>query len=475
MTAEQVRMALEYARLTARRSFVSYLVNCDPNYKMRWFHRVIAERCQMLADGEIRKLMIFCPPQHGKSRIVSQEFPAWLLGVDPRAKIVACSYSSNLSSTFCRSVQRTIDSDAYAEVFGERTAQGLKRTSDFFDAPGGGFYKAVGVCGSLTGTPADVAIIDDPVKDALEAYSSTYRERVWEWYNSVLTTRLHNGSRQIFIMTRWHEDDLAGRILKAEGGEWDVLSIPAICEEDGDGALASGRKVGEPLWPQRHSLERLLEQRERSPRTFSALYQQNPIVQEGNIVISSWFRRVKMSDYEREKYGRERKVVFFVDTAYTDKSGNDPTGIIAADMVGETLYILHGQKVRLKFPDLVRFIQTYAREHGYNRFSSIRIEPKANGLSVIDQLREGTGLNVAKTPTPTESKETRLCAASPAIECGRVALVEGEWTDEFVDEVCGFPAKAHDEYVDVLCYAVSHFLSNGFRTIDAAGTARKVY
>ncbi len=130
----------------------------------------------------------------------------------------------------------------------------------------------------MTGTPVDIAIIDDPVKDANEANSITYRQRVWDWYNTVLSTRLHNSSRQLFIMTRWHEDDLAGRILKAESQEWTVLAIPAICEQEYDGGL-SERHIGDALWPSHHSIEKLQKQKARAPREFNALYQQHPTIE----------------------------------------------------------------------------------------------------------------------------------------------------------------------------------------------------
>lgn len=179
--------------------------------------------------------MIFVPPQHGKSEILSRNFPAWAFGYDPDLKIVGCSYSSDLAKQFSRSIQRIMDSPEYLHIFPEtrlnssnlRTVtRGYLRNVDMFEIVNHkGFYKAQGVCGSLTGTAVDIAIIDDPVKDAIEAYSPTYRERVWEWYTSVLLTRLHNNSRQLFIMTRWHEDDLAGRILSREADKWEVCQF----------------------------------------------------------------------------------------------------------------------------------------------------------------------------------------------------------------------------------------------------------
>ena len=396
-------------------------------------------------------------PTHN-SEIVSRKFPAWALGRNPNTRLVGCSYSADLAQQFSRSIQRTIDDDCYKEVFPDTQLNGGKqsgfiRNVDLFEVVGyGGFYKAVGVGGSLTGTPVDIGIIDDPVKDALEANSETYRNRVWEWYTDVFLTRLHNNSKQILIQTRWHADDLAGRLLDREGDTWTVVSIPAIRE---DKLMADDpREVGEALWEERHSLVRLREIEKRSPRTFAALYQQRPTIEGGNIVKSDWFRRVSQYDFDHI-HGNE-PMVFFIDTAYTDKSDNDPTGIIATCKIGNDIYVAHGEKVLMRFPDLLRFLPNYVKEHGYTQASSVRIEPKANGLSVIDQLRATTGLNVVATPSPHDGKETRLNAASPTIESGRVVLVDGAWTEQFIDEVCGFPSKPHDEYVDVLCYAIDY-------------------
>jgi predicted phage terminase large subunit-like protein len=335
----------------------------------------------------------------------------------------------------------------------------------------GGFYKAVGVGGSLTGTPADLGIIDDPVKDAVEAGSPTYRNRVWEWYTDVFLTRLHNESKQILIMTRWHEDDLAGRLLKQEPEKWVVINIPAVLEDMSN--PDDPRKVGEALWEERHSLQRLLDVEQRSPRTFAALYQQRPVINGGNIVKREWFKHISLAEFKR--IYKDEPIVFFLDTAYTDKTQDDPSGIIATCKIGNDLFVTHAQKVLMRFPDLLRFIPEYARQHGYSRRSSIRIEPKANGISVIDQLKATTGLNVVATPSPKDSKETRLYAVSPTIEGGRVVLVDGAWNEPFIDEVCGFPSNPHDEYVDIIGYAIDYHIANPFKPIDKAMTARKVY
>ena len=461
-------------KIESQESLSVFLNYQNPSYERKWFHELIADRCQQLFEGKFQRLMIFVPPQHGKSEIVSRNFPAWALGRDPDMKIAGCSYSSDLARQFSRSIQRVIDSQEYFDIFPSTTLNasnlrantkgGYLRNIDSFEiVEHKGFYKAVGVCGPLTGTPVDLAIIDDPVKDAIEAYSQTYRDRVWEWYVNVLLTRLHNGSRQILIMTRWHEDDLAGRLLKKEPEKWEVISIPAI-KESHDTDDYDHRELGEALWPEKHSLEKLMDLRTLSERTFISLYQQRPTVDGGNIIKSDWFQRCSYQQFAELR--TKEPIIFFLDTAYTDDAKNDPSGIIATCRVGKLIYILNAKKVLLKFPDLIRFIPNYVRENGYTGSSSIRIEPKANGLSVIDQLREMTKLNITRTPTPKESKETRLNVASPTVESGRVVIVDGSWNDEFITEVCGFPAKAHDEYVDLLCYAVDYHSSHTLATRD---------
>lgn len=433
-----------------------------PSYQREWFHTLIADKCQELYEGKITKLMIFVPPQHGKSEIVSRRFPAWAFGQDPSLKIVGCSYSSDLAEGFSRSIQLTMDSDLYKSVFPnsaipQRGGNGLKRNIDYFDTLSGGFYKAVGVTGGLTGTPADIAIIDDPVKDKIEAYSQTYRDRVWDWYTDVLLTRLHNKSKQLLIMTRWHDDDLAGRILKREGDEWDVFLLPAIKEDNSN--PADPREIGEALWESQHSLERLRATERRSPRTFAALFQQHPSVDGGNIWRKDWFRKISQVAFAGIKRA-DIVTHFFLDTAYTRDTGNDPSGIIAACRIGNNMYITNAQSVYKNFPDLIRWLPSYVMAHDYSESSTLRIEPKANGLSVIDQLQEETTLNVTSTPPPVDSKEVRANANSAKIECGRVFIVEGEWNDAFLHQVSQFPAVAHDEFVDITNYAIDYLIND---------------
>ena len=479
-----MRLRREKLKLEAPTSFSRFLGYSNPKYELEWFHKEIADHCQMLLEGKIKNLMVFMPPQHGKSEIISRNFPAFAFGQNPDLKIVGSSYSADLAEQFSRAIQRTIDSREYHEIFPDtylngsdgRYVKNCIRNVDFFELVGHrGFYKAVGVGGALTGTPVDIAIIDDPVKDANEANSVTYRQRVWDWYNTVLTTRLHNHSRQLFIMTRWHEDDLAGRILKAEPNEWVVLSIPAICEQEHDGGK-SDRHIGDALWPSHHSIEKLLKQKARAPREFSALYQQHPTMEGGNIVKRHWFKKISLAEFRSLRFNEPMH--FYLDTAYNKKKqgqDNDPSGILAACRIRNYIYIYNAMKVWKEMPDLLRFLPDYMSANEASDESKLHVEPKANGESVIQMLKEISTLNVKETETPKDSKEVRLRAVSPRIECGRVFLVDGDWNEEFLDEVCGFPTQPHDEFVDILGYAINDLYMDEDNEIDYDNLSKSVF
>lgn len=272
----------------AKRNLIDFVTYCKDGYQVNWHHQLLCDYLDKFARGEIRRLMVFIPPQHGKSELVSRNLPAFILGRNPKAKIVLASYSADLSSSFNRDCQRIIDGEKYHEVFPDTrlsssnvvaAAKGswLRNSSIFETVDHGGFLKTVGVGGSLTGTPADFAIIDDPVKDSIEAMSPTYQFRTWNWFNDVLYTRIHNVSGILVTQTRWDVNDLSGKLLAEmeKGGEqWTVLSLPAV--KTPGGHPEDPRQDGEALWPERHGIDKLDQVRRQSIRTFEALYQQNP-------------------------------------------------------------------------------------------------------------------------------------------------------------------------------------------------------
>ena len=289
----------ELSLYLARNYLLDFTEKTYPEYKTAWYHKLICSKLDDLLCGKIKRLMIFTPPQHGKSELVSRRLPAFALGRNPCEKIAACSYSADLSEKFNREVQRIIDTHEYAEIFPKTKLNSsnvvsnsrgswLRNSSIFETVDYGGIYKSVGVGGPLTGNKVDLGIIDDPIKDRLEAQSETFRNRVWEWYLDVFSTRLHNESRQLLTMTRWHENDLAGRLLETEPAKWEVLSLPAISEDMKNSC--DPRQIGEALWPERHSLQNILDIKAKSERTFTSMYQQRPAPSEGGMFKEKWFK-----------------------------------------------------------------------------------------------------------------------------------------------------------------------------------------
>lgn len=314
----------------ARSYFKDFVLYTKPDYKFNWHHESICEKLQAFASGEIKKLMLFVPPQHGKSELATRRLPAFMLGLNPDSKIAICSYSATMASSFNRDIQRVIDDVPYSEVFPETTLNAnsainpskntFLRNSETFEIIGHqGFVKTVGVGGSLTGTPVDIGIIDDPFKDREEAMSNTIREKVYNWYTDVFSTRLHNDSQQLIIMTRWHQDDLAGRILLTDN-DWEVIIYQAVKEKDIPG---DPRAFGEALWPEKHSLERLLKIKQDTPITFDSLYQQEPKANKETLVFPEWSEIDEMPDLT-EQYG--------IDFGF-------PTGIVEVKWHNKNLYL----------------------------------------------------------------------------------------------------------------------------------------
>ena len=273
----------------ARRQLITFTQHTYTGYVASWHHIEYAKKLDAFIRKEIKNLMVFMPPQHGKSELCSRRMPAKLLGDRPDSRVAIVSYNHTFASKFNRDVQRIIDSEEYQTLFpgtmlnaqNIRTVAGTYvRNADEFEIVGKrGSLVSVGVGGGLTGRPVDVLIIDDPYKDQKAAWSPVTRSSIQDWYDAVAQTRLHNESQQLITLTRWHEDDLAGRILKAERDKWEVVIFPAI--KEGPPIEYDPREPGQALWPEVHSLERMEAAKKRNLYVFNAMYQQNPKPAEG--------------------------------------------------------------------------------------------------------------------------------------------------------------------------------------------------
>ena len=283
------------------RNLLSFTRYTLPSFIPAPFHVAYYEVLTRFAMGEIKKLMITMPPQHGKSEGATRRLPAFVLGQDPDKRVAIVSYNATKARKFNRELQRIMDDDRYYELFPQtllagqtsyqeqgKRSRNYARNADECEIVGyQGSFKTIGVGGSLTGEPVDMLIMDDLYKDAASAWSPVIRQNVADWYDTVASTRLHNDSQQLMVFTRWHMEDLAGRLLEQEGvydpienpQGWTLISFPAI--QNKPPTELDSRAEGEPLWPERHSLSKLLEIKERTPTVFESMYQQNPQPSQG--------------------------------------------------------------------------------------------------------------------------------------------------------------------------------------------------
>lgn len=406
-------------------------------------------------------LIINVPPGTSKTKILSVMATCWAIARMPEIKIFVGSYSDSAVLGISDEIKIILRSELYASYFPNvQIRRGMDSKHEFRTTKNGQFF-AFTIGGTITSKHADILVVDDPLNPK-QAASESSLEVAKSFMSKTLPSRKVDKAvtPTLLIMQRLHENDPSGILLKKKGEKIHHICLPAELSihvkpekyKDfyKDGLLDKLRLNREVLDEAKIDLGSI---------AYSGQYGQTPTAEGGNIVKSDWFQYVSMEHFLRIWDRRQSPMVFFGDTAYTDNSDeNDPSGFIATCKIQNDLYIYSAKKVYLKFPDLIKFLPEWVKTNWYSGGSSLRIEPKANGLSVIQQLQSNSGLSVIKTPSPKDDKKTRLTAASPRVEAGRVFLVHGPWNEEFVDEICGFPNKAHDEYVDVLCYAVDYHL-----------------
>lgn len=466
LTDERFETAIK--REKCKRSLFSFvqefwpvIIKEEPVYN--WHIPYLCEELQKLAGYIVRRetkpydIIINIPPGTTKSTITTIMYPAWLWTQDPSIRIITNSYSMSLSIEHTTKSRDIITSDLYRRLFPEVVIRSDKRQKMSYENTQTGARYTTSTGGTITGKHAHVIINDDPLNPG-QSYSAIEIASANEHTKTLSTRKVDKkNTPTITIMQRLHEQDVTGYLLAKKGEKIHHINLPAKLMDSVKPERLKERYIDGYLDPLRLSQEVLDEALiDLGSRAYAGQYDQEPQEEGGNIVKREWFRTI--SRYDFEKIRNNAPIVFFADTAYTANTNNDPTGIIGTCKIGNDLYITKARKVNMKFPDLIRFMPEFVKENGYDHRSTIRIEPKANGISVIDQLKEITELNVTRTPSPVDDKETRLNAASPSVECGRVILVEDQWNEEFVVEVCGFPNRSHDEYVDLLCYAVDYHI-----------------
>lgn len=425
-------------------------------------HLIINDALEDVAFERTDRLIINISPQVGKSTLISHYFPAWFLGRFPDKRVLLTSYNAEMARSWSRKVRDTFTE--YGKIFNHRlTVRTDVNRADAWDiVMHAGMYSA-GVGGSITGRSAYLAIIDDPIKNQEEANSPGHREKIWEWYQSALKTRIVNGAI-IIVATRWHDDDLPGRLLKEEGriedgGRWRHIRIPAIADSEDD---PLGRSIGEGLWPERSPLSWWEEVRKSTPpRIWEALYQNNPSPDQGVTFQREWLENF-YDDDPLEIRKDCIQVVQAWDTSFKTGVSSDYSACVTIGIHKNRYLLLDVYRARLEYPQLYAAVEAQYKKHSPNL---VLIENAASGQSLIQQLRQQSMLPIVPV-NPQGSKVARAEAITTLFASGRVLLPSrAPWLSSYISELMRFPKDAHDDQVDATVYALTRLRTSGGEAI----------
>lgn len=423
-------------RRRARAGLLDFTQYTNPAYASAPHHRLIAEKLEAVERGEIKRLMICMPPRHGKSELASRRFPAWFIGRNPGNQIIAASYNSDLANDFGREVRNIVSSPEFGALFKSSLAPDSK-AANRWHTDAGGMYVAAGVGTAITGRGADVLLIDDPFKDRQEADSEITRQRVWDWYTSTAYTRLMPDGAVIVINTRWHDDDLSGRLLaesEDEGDKWDVVSLPAIDQ------------AGAALWPEWYPLDRLEQIKAVLPaRDWNALYQQNPIPDDGDFFKADWFGEYDELPKNLRMYGAS-------DYAVTADGGDYTEHGVAGVDSSNNLYIADWWRKQSASDAWIESQCDLIIEHepmiwfGEKGVIQKSIEPY-----LLRRMQERQAFCRLEWLPSISDKPTRARPVQALASMGKVLLPKkAPWKSDLLSQLLRFPAGKYDDGVDVL-------------------------
>ena len=423
----------------ARSRLITYVENTFPGYDAAPHIVEMATHLEAIERGDIDRLLIIEPPRHGKSLLVSQRFPAWYMGRNPTDEVIHCSYGGELVSGFGRRLRNLMLSDEHTSVFPECRLATDSKAANLWHTSQDGVYVAAGVGGPITGRGAHLLLIDDPVKSREEAESETMRNRAWDWYQNDAYTRLmRNGGRIVCVSTRWHEDDLVGRLLndQAKGGDqWTMLHHQAI------------RNDGSVLWPAKYPLE-VLERTKRAigPRAWQSLYQGDPTPEAGAYFKRDWITMAPMPPKEELRYYGAS------DYAVTDDGGDYTVhAVVGIDTIGRMWLVdlWRKQTTSLKWigPMLDMMVKwnpvCWAEEKG-------QIEKAVGPFLLKEQMARKVYTRREQFTSATD-KPTRARSIQGRIEyLGLYLPHDAPWASTVETELLKFPTGTHDDIVDTL-------------------------
>jgi len=431
--------------------FLTFVKHVWPDFIQGSHHKVVADKFNKLAEGKIKRLIINMPPRHTKSEFASYLLPAWMVGKNPKLKIIQSTNTTELSIRFGRKAKFLLDSPEYQEVFQTRLKEDSQAAGKWETQQGGEYY-ASGVGSAITGRGADLLIIDDPHSEQ-DAMNMAAMDRTYEWYTSGPRQRLQPGGAIVVVMTRWNEKDLTGRLLHAQSetraDQWEVVEFPAVLPSK------------EALWPEYWDTDALKKVKASiGIQKWNAQYMQDPTSEEGAIIKREWWR-----DWDDDKMPKIQHIIQSYDTAFmktekADYSAITTWGIFEKDEdSGPMLILVDSTKGRYEFPELRRVAMD---QYGYWQPETVIIESKASGLPLTYELRK-MGIPVINfSPSKGNDKHSRVNAVSPLFESGRIwAPKHMEFAKEVIEECAAFPYGDYDDLVDSMTQAVMRFRQGG--------------
>ena len=436
----------------ARKELISFCIATDPEFVSNWHLELIANKLQEIESGKFiergkKILIVQMPPRHGKSLTTTINFPAWFLGRKPTREVITCSYSGDLAQIFGGKTRTKVDSPQFKRIFPGVTLKEDEKAKAHWVTKEEGGYTSVGIGGALTGKGADLLIVDDPIKNKEEAQSRLIRDKHWDFFISTAYTRLEPGGVCVIIITRWHLDDLAGRVLANEelAKKVELISFPAIAEHD-----EQFRKTGDALWPMRYPFEELQSIKNAlGPYDWNSLYQQSPILSANQEIKQEWIKQVERSFVER----LNTRNVLTIDTAMSEKTAADYTGFCENYIDHENNWNVAAYRMRLNAKDLIDYIFTL---HAKRSFEKIGIEKTAYtwGLKPFldsEMRKRGVFLPIVELQHQQVNKETRIRGLIPRYASGSIYHIKGECND-LEEELLTFPKSIHDDVSDAAAY-----------------------
>ena len=446
----QVMHAEKKIQNKAKNDFLSFVKCVWPDFIEGAHHRHVAEKFNKIANGEITRLIVNMPPRHTKSEFASYLLPSWMVGRNPKLKIIQATHTGELAIRFGRKSKHLIDSEEYKKIFITKLQEDSKAAGRWETAQGGEYF-AAGVGGAITGRGADLLIIDDPHSEQ-DAMSESKLESAYEWYTSGPRQRLQPGAAIVLVMTRWSTKDLTSMLLKNQkeikADQWELVEFPAIMED------------GKPMWPEYWSQQELEKVKATLPvAKWNAQWMQHPTSEEGAIIKREWWRK-----WKHDWIPKLQHVIQSYDTAFMKKETADYSAITTwgvfylSEDSPLNLILLDSIKGRYEFPELRR---RALEQYKYWTPETVIIESKASGLPLTHELRQMDIPVVNFTPSKGNDKHVRVNSVAPLFESGMIWAPERKFADEVIEECAAFPYGDHDDLVDSMTQAVMRFRQGG--------------